>query len=165
MCIIPFWLVDWETAGWLHWEAAGWPWEGWLAPGKADTAGCARRLLAEVCWFAEFADFRCCCLVVEAQGWCWFFGCPRDLTGNSGPPLWMFKNRPVTQSMASKQEEANMTTNVQMILVDLNANSWIFIINTGVSMYFPCWVCIVLTFDKPLGLFLSVFGTFPRLLL
>ena len=25
------------------------PWEGWMAPGKAVTAGCARRLLAGVC--------------------------------------------------------------------------------------------------------------------
>ena len=71
MCIIPFWLVDWETAGWPlgdcwlaprrllagPWETAG-PWEGWMAPGKAATAGCTRRLLAGVCavlalcWFS-----------------------------------------------------------------------------------------------------------------
>ena len=81
----------WETAGWPLGRLAG-PWEGWMAPGKAATAGCTRRLLAGVCWFAEFADFHwfccfspCCCLVVGAQGWRWFFSCSHaDLTGNGG---------------------------------------------------------------------------------
>ena len=55
------WLAPGKAAGWpLGWLAG--PWEGWVAPGKAATAGCARRLVPGVCWFAEFADF------------CWFAG-------------------------------------------------------------------------------------------
>ena len=83
MCIIPFWLVDWETAGWPLgdcWLAAlggcwlapgkaGWPLGRLDGPWKAATAGCTRRLLAGgVHWvdlaglliFTDFADFWCC---------------------------------------------------------------------------------------------------------
>ena len=101
MCIIPFWLVDWETAGWPLGDCwldpgrllAG-PWEGWLVPGKAATVGCTGKLLAgpwEGCWVCWIADFWWFSLLLLGGGssrlmlifscprvvGAWFFGCPR----------------------------------------------------------------------------------------
>ena len=126
MCIIPFWLVDWKTASWPLgdcWLAAlggcwlapgkaGWtlgrldgPWEGWVAPGKAATAGCTRRLLAGVCWFTEFADFRWFCwfslllLVGGSSRLMLIYRLPsRIWLGTVVRRYEVFKNRPVTQS-------------------------------------------------------------------
>ena len=74
---------------WLHWEAADWPLDrlaalgdcwlapggGWLAPGKAATTGCG--------WEAAgwplgrlTVLILCCCHVVGAESWCWFFQLP-----------------------------------------------------------------------------------------
>ena len=68
MCIIPFWLVDWETACWLLgdcWLApgkAGWSLGNcWLAPGKTGWP-LGRLLLLEAlggCWLAPW----------KAAGW------------------------------------------------------------------------------------------------
>ena len=128
-----------RKAGWPLERLDG-PWEGWVAPGKA--AGCAELLIFTD--FADFGDFHCCCLVVEAQGWCWFFWMPSrgrgwklrlicrlplNLTGNGGLPLWNFKNWPVTQSSQQrvnlkKKPYGNQCSKCK--ITGFCANSWIF---------------------------------------
>ena len=160
------WLAPGRLLAGLHWEGC------WLAPGKllllAGLAGKAGwplgRLLGVLnCWFS---DFWCCCWRGEVWSWCWFFGaleCGQSwelmLIFQLPLRIWletvvchyeMFKNRPVTQSMASsKQEEANMAdqcSNVmfcRMKILDLtnfNVISWIFMDKYRVSM-----VCINLS--------------------
>ena len=119
MCIIPFWLVDWETAGWPLGDC-------WLAPGKAATAGCTGRLLAGPWegWLAPGKAAGCAELLIFADRLRWVNLRVRggyDLRHVSGYGVDMFHGK------ESIWEEANMATNVQIFslgIYRISAPKW-----------------------------------------
>ena len=75
-----------ETGSWCWFGVAAWWWKlrliccWWWLPGCLGVVqgplGCADSLILLI--FTDFADFCCCCHVVGAESWCWFFNCPHE---------------------------------------------------------------------------------------
>ena len=160
MCIIPFWLVGWKTAGWPLGDC-------WLAPGKAAGWPLGRLLLLAAlggCWLAPGkvgwplgrlqGVLSCWFLLIAFAGWISGYGV--DMTyGTSLGTGWIcfmaksqFEKKPIWPPMFKFFHLEYTGFQLQ------NENSWILMIKIKVGVYFSyIW--------ETVGLFLSVFGTFP----
>ena len=166
MCIIPFWLVDWETTGWPLggcWLAAlggcwlapgkaGWPlgrltgpWEGcyWWLCWEAAGWPLGRLLGVLICWICWFS------LIFDAAAWWWKLKADADFSVALATWLEMvvrhykmFKNQPVTRSTQTRLTQWWMRF-VKYLLENTGFDQFkcnfvdIYIYSTRFSMTFP----------------------------